>query len=509
MIASWQQLIELSNDNSACLDLKYRQEEWLLKCLSRNQQTCFGKEHCFNEIHSIEDYRNQVPLAHYQAFNDYVENIEKGEAEQLFSGPIVAFEITTGSSQAHKLIPYSAESLFDFQRAIVPWLSSLAETYQITSGSAYWSISPATRQREITWSGVPIGLSDAEYLGEQLTPFFLQVSAVPTWVGEIKEVADWQIATLYHLLCRRDLALISVWSPTFLLTLLDAINDQRSALETVLLNGGIIQEHKLEAQADVYQQLSQFYTTGDHQMLWPDLKVISCWADASSKPFCEMLKLKFPDVAIQGKGLLMTEGVVTTPNRNNQTLLTADSGFYEFINDDQQIFLAHELEVGKSYELVMTTAGGLYRYRTADRLICDGYSEEIPILRFCGRNSVSDMVGEKLTEEFVTNCLNGINGFRMLLPIENKTPAYCLIVDQFQETDDAINIVENRLYENPHYAYARKLRQLGPLNQLKLADPLKIYTSSPEHLGSRLGDIKVPSLCIKPAIFKDFIGNTP
>lgn len=506
MIKSWNQLSEYKNEIELSTDVKHRQERWLLNCISRNKETKYGKRYNFGKIKSIDNYQKEVPVVSYQDLFPYMNDIQKGKSDCLFSGKAIAFERTSGSSSGQKLIPYSLESLLDFRNAIMPWLSSLTKKYNIQTGKAYWAISPANRQPELTSGGIPISMPDAAYLGDEFVPFFLEVSAVPYWVGEVPDVQDWQLASLYYLISRKDLVLISVWSPTFLLTLLNTLFKRRQELEAVLQNGLKIHGQELPANLSVYKILQDYYVKKDVKVLWPELKVISCWADASSHSFYEALKSHFSGISIQAKGLLLTEGVVTVPNCSNQTVLTANSGFYEFLDNEKNSRLAHELRVGGKYEVLMTTSGGLYRYCTGDRVICDGYTSELPILRFIGRELSSDMVGEKLTEEFVTGCLEGISGFRMLIPVQYKTPGYSLIIENHQNAESVINLVESRLFNNPHYAYACKIGQLRRLTALQLNNPLEIYLNSPIHSGTRLGDIKVPSLCLKTTVFDDYIG---
>lgn len=52
----------------------------------------------------------------------WIDRIVAGESYVLFAGRPVAYERTSGSSGAAKLIPYSAEGLLDFQRSVAPWL---------------------------------------------------------------------------------------------------------------------------------------------------------------------------------------------------------------------------------------------------------------------------------------------------------------------------------------------------------------------------------------------------
>jgi len=515
MIGSWQQLSNQTNNNNSTGDLQSRQQQWLFDCLKFNSHTEYGKQYRFNELTSVRAYQATTPIVSYPEISNYIDKIKDGSADILFAGHAVAFERTSGSTQAQKMIPYSPRGLNDFRKAILPWLANLVERFQIESGSAYWAISPAIRQPEVTQGGVPVGLSDAAYLGEDLIPFFMSTSAVPHWVGTLSDMRDWQLVTLYHLLCNRELVLISVWSPTFLLSLLNGLVERRAELEKILLNGVSVKEQYLAPDPQTYELLQSYYKSNDISCLWPDLKVISCWADASSQPFYQQLVEQFPAVAIQAKGLLLTEGVVTVPNQNNQTVLTANSGFYEFEASDGTIKLAHELIQGEQYDVIMTTASGLYRYRTADKIVCDGYSSDLPVLRFIGRgNLCSDLVGEKLTEAFVSTCLEGIPGFRMLIPSSDDQPGYQLVLDKqiFNnkvgfELSNLLKEVSVRLFENPQYAYACKIGQLAELKPLMLADPLTKYLNSQEKKGVRIGDVKVPSLYTKSDFFEVQMGT--
>ena len=250
-----------------------------------------------------------LPIVTYDDLVPWIERIVAGESDILFAGRPVAYERTSGSSGAAKLIPYSAEGLRDFQRSVLPWLIDTVKTFGIT-GRAYFAISPATRPPESIGS-VPVGLPDGAYLGDDVARVLAEVSAVPFEVGAITDVARWRDVTLRHLANARDLELISVWSPTFLLRLLDDLDDPVK--------------------------------------LWPRLKLVSCWASAASKPFATELAARLPHATLQPKGLLSTECVVTTP------LGITPHGYFEFDGD----------------EVIATTASGLYRYRTGD-LLRDG-----------------------------------------------------------------------------------------------------------------------------------------
>lgn len=498
MKQAWDKIKQFHSQQSA-RPIEIIQTSWLLDCLKRNQDCAYGRQYQFSEIHTIEDYQSRVPVVDYDSIRTWVEKMADHNIDNLlFMGGVIAFEKTSGTTSRSKLIPYSTASLTDFQNAILPWLASVAIRYDLNENSAYWAISPAMRTTQFTHCGIPIGLPDAAYLGRDVLNEFRQLSAVPEWISEITDLKNWQIVTLYWLIRCFDLGLISVWSPTFLLMLLDALETYDEQLLILLKQGGEVQGFKLAADNLAAERLKQYQIRKNLQSLWPQLKLISCWADASSKRYFKQLQSRMPWVEFQPKGLLSTEGVVTIPNGKNDAVLAINSGFYEFLDEQGDVLLFGQLMLGQIYEVVMTSSGGLYRYKTGDQVRCKGYAAQLPILEFVGRTGVSsDLVGEKLSEAFVMRCLKDIDEFCMLMPCDEKIPCYTLILDK--KTNLSINGIqeklENLLRQNIHYDYARKLGQLGVLRIRLLENPVHKYLQYNLKKGINLGDSKIPVLC--------------
>ena len=436
---------------------------WLPALLARNSETAYLR--AFGSPDTVEAFRSRVPLCQYADLEPYLRRLQAGESDVLFAGRPVAYERTGGSSDGHKLIPYSREGLLDFQLNIEPWLAETMARHQI-SGRVYFSISPATRQVEFVGE-VPVGLSDAAFLGEHAGRLLAERTAVPLDIGTVKHINEWQAATIRHLRSARDLELISVWSPTFLLRLLRHIPDAKN--------------------------------------VWPRLKVVSCWASGPSRRYAEEVARLLPQAEIQPKGLLSTEAVVTVPDERGHPVL-ARHGFCEFAQGEA-IFLEDGLFPGETYEVIVTTASGLYRYRTGDFISYRGRSAQgRPVLDFVGRSSLTcDLVGEKLTEPFVGRCLDSIPGFAMMVP--DVTRLCYVLLCEMRPTAEQRDLLESRLQENPQYAYARKLGQLGPLKVL--AHPLAASAYEREMLrrGARLGDLK-PVALRKEAFWVPFFEET-
>ena len=318
-----------------------------------------------------------------------------GEAAVLTAAPIVACEETGGSTAGPKLIPYTAASFLAFRAAVLPWLGDLAKARpQAFSGRAYAAISPVARSARETSGGIPVGVSDGAYLGPELAPAFAANLAVPPSVGDIDDIDEWRAATLSHLVAARDLTFISVWSPTFLIGLIEALPKPL-----------------------------------DTQSLWPHLDTISAWADGPSRLYAQRLHELFPHAYLQPKGLLATEGAVTIP-WNGARVPAIASGFLEFIDESGAPRLCDELRTGDLYRVVMTTPGGLYRYDLGDRVRCARIRDGLPDLAFAGRAGIfGDLVGEKLSEDFLATALRDAGVAACLAPHATATPHYELLAD--------------------------------------------------------------------------------
>lgn len=444
------------------------QGHWLETMLARNADCVYLRR--FGSPRTLEAFRAALPLVHYKDLQDEWQRIRDGEVDVLFHGRPVGGELTSGSTSGPKWIVYSAEGLADFRKNIAPWFADVMRRYQI-EGGLYLSISPVSRSQTHI-SGIPLGLPDSAYLDESAGALLAAKSVAPFALSQIADIETWRRQTIAHLRAATNLELVSVWSPTFLLRLLEDIPDPESC--------------------------------------WPRLKLVSCWASAAAKPYADELRRRLPHAALQGKGLMSTEAVVTVPDTADQPVLAAH-GFTEFLGGSE-ILLEDALEPGREYEVVITTASGLYRYRTGDRVqMLTRNREGRAVLEFSGRAMTSDMVGEKLSEAFVAACLQdvaqrfGIGSDFVTLAAAARGPGY-LLVSATPPTPPILWEIESRLCANPHYAYARKLGQLKPLTGCHCPDALARIEKTGLSRGVRLGDIKPLALYTEPEWGEIFAG---
>jgi hypothetical protein len=450
----------------------------LQRIVHENVGTEFGRRHGFADIVTIDDWRERVPLRDYDGYAAWIRRIESGERNLLTAEPVRFLEPTGGSSSAFKQIPYTARLMAEFSAATVPWCADLLwHRPRLRNGRAYWAVSPpVTRLSPPPWGGVGEGEVRAgvrQGLAHERDTFPAAIRWLlgHTVVGPSRALlaADpqaWREITLRTLLEVRDLAFISVWSPSFLTLLVESLDDE------------------------------------DAGSRWPQLDLISCWTDSTAARPLERMRRRFPKVAVQGKGLLATEGVVSIPLMDAPAPVAAvTSHFLEFL-DGPLAYLVHELEVGKLYEVVLTTGGGLYRYRLKDLVRVEGYLHRTPLLRFAGRtDGVIDLAGEKLSPAFVEQALVNASrvlgttpGFAMLAPAAGEPAGYVLYTDLPHHALRMAAQLDVELRQSHHYNLCRTLGQLAPVRVVANERAERIYHEVCAARGQRVGVIKPRSL---------------
>lgn len=434
------------------------QESYLHNLWQRNQSCDYFRHH---GLQRAEDFREKLPLVDYGDLEPWIERCALGEQNVLCTEPIRLFEPTSGT-QAVKLVPYTASLKAEFQRGLGAWIADLyGFKPSLMTGKAYWSITPPAQRPQRTDGGIPIGFEDdAAYLSGWSQRLVRGMLAVP----KATDLDD----TITQLLHCRDLKLVSVWSPTFWLLLLERLKNRW--------------EHWAAMPALARRM------AGGLRGLWPHLSLLSCWADGPSVRFLPALRADFPDLFIQPKGLLATEAFVSFPLLGRRGgALSLRSHFFEFLGEDGREYLPHELVLGRAYEVVVSTGGGLYRYRLGDRVRVTGFYRECPMVRFAGRTGVvSDHFGEKLS----------LTAVELWLPIRSG-PCFVAFEDGgyvlYGEGDlsEAVREGESHLGDYYHYGLCRKLGQLRPLRAFQIeGNAWEAFYARMESLGRRRGEVK-------------------
>ncbi len=443
----------------------------------------------FPEVSTLNEFQKHLPIVKYED----IHGIALTKKSPLF------FEETSGSSGKKKKIPYTKSLLNSFTRMFTIWTYDLLKYGPKLNGKKiYFSISPQfqTEDSEIR--------DDSDYIQGPLSFMFNRFLLVPP---EIKYVKDpfsfFHILSLYFIKSNK-LEIISVWSPTFLISILNHIkNNTHQLINDLNLNTYTYDKYQFDLPKTDNEEkkiLLQMKII-NFQKLFPSLKLISCWDSGQSKAQVKKIIEFFPDTLIQGKGLLATEAPLTVPilNANGFVPLIGEC-FFEFIDLAGEIFLIDEIKKGKVYTILISQKSGLLRYDIGDRVKVKSHFYNTPCLEFIGRSdNISDLVGEKLNESFCEEIFKdlSLNGFHTIIPMnssnQDSIPYYLILSSDFINS----SLVQEKLCDSFHYYNAIELKQLGPIRTVqhqKMEELISSYFVNCK--GMNLGDIK-PRLLLK------------
>jgi hypothetical protein len=500
--------------------------------LKKNKNKKFLK----NFINNDKEKPNELPLTTWQDYVPYVQEIMLHGNNELCNDEILLLEPTSGTSSATKYIPYTKGLQEEFKKAILPWLCGL---YLRCPGllfcTQYWSISPSVTKVMVSQNNhVPVGFeSDTQYLGTKSSKIFGKIMAVPDQLKHLSDFRAWSYLTGYYLLRNRKLGMISIWHPTFLTILLDEIRKNFNSLladieqgEISIELGLIYPEGKFTFRPDKRRAAElKILNINDPDIflkIWKNLKVISCWADNPQEPGLIEISKIFPGIWIQPKGMVATEGIFSFPFGRTYGIPAFRSHFLEFVDlKDNKLKTLNQIEKGEKYELVITTGGGLYRYKMNDIIkVMDLNKFKLPLLSFQYKNDYfSDIRGEKLNLQHIEAIALlfkekwQLVGFFMISPVVNGLEAFytCFVLsseDAKLPFNEMADFVDEKLKENFHYLHARNISQLlkpaiFQLSKNPVPDIYQYFESS----GVKRGDIKIYSLSNIPLWDKILIGK--
>ena len=191
-----------------------------------------------NEKELIEKFQNKIPIVNYEDIKEFVEREKSGESNVLLSDKIKLFELTSGSTSDVKYIPYTKKFLKSYMNGVFSWIYNLYQNNKrLFLGSSYWSVSPILKREAVTSGGICVGIEDDTSYFDKVSAFFLnKLFTVPKEIKNTQNMEDFLLITAVFLLLSENLAMISVWSPSFLMILLDFIEKNHKVICQIVKN---------------------------------------------------------------------------------------------------------------------------------------------------------------------------------------------------------------------------------------------------------------------------------
>ena len=379
-------------------------------------------------------------------------------------------EPTSGTTGGTKWIPYTEQLRREFMRAVNPWMASVYLRHPgLLLCTHYWSISPYTEVRQPK-DGPRRGFAeDREYLGKFRARITGALFPVTVAVAGECDPDRHLLATAKALVTSRRLGLVSVWHPSAFLRLLD-----------------FMASHASDLTPDAH--LRESLAARRFSDVRPRLKLISCWDAAFAAADADRIRRLFPDVEVEGKGLMATEGVVSFPWFGRRVAaVTSHNLSFEKVDAQSGEPIAgtavgvEHVELGRLYGVVLMTGNGFTDYRLGDVVECVGFERKTPRLEFRYRaGGTVDLHGEKMHPAFAAEVIAKLEA--RYGRARFATFSLCADLRGYRllwETDGGslpvAEVVETLLAENYHYAHAVNLRQLRPVEVVAVADGIGLW----------------------------------
>jgi len=441
------------------------QRKVLREKLRHAEGTEYGRRHLFSKITSPDDYRRAVPIVDYAALAQHVERIVNGEENILFPAreKVLMFAMTSGTTAAPKYVPVTEGYYRELSRGNFIWGVHLMENHRDVLRHKILHIVSPSRERT-TARGVACGAATGLVAESQRMIARLKY-ALPPSAYQIPDY-DTKYYTILRIAMEQKISLVIAANPSTLVALGCCLEKNASRLIKDLHDGTLSVEgapegcsarairsliHRRRAAAARLERA--FSRTGRliPKDVWPELEVIACWTGGTLTPYLDLVKEYWGDKPLRDPGLIASEGRMTIPIEDGERggVLDVMSHFYEFLPYEENgadTLLAHELEMGKKYYILLTTSSGFFRYNISDVVQVSGYYGDSPVLTFLHKGSrISSLTGEKISEHQVVEAFRACEralGFSVpqftVCPRGGVPPSYYLLVEEKRERSNEL-----------------------------------------------------------------------
>jgi len=318
------------------------QNNLLMELVRFAKDTEVGKNYDFASIKNYRQFADRVPVGNYTDVQDDIERCKSGEQNVLWPTPIKWFAMSSGTTSSRsKFIPVSQESLEDCHYAAAKDLLCM-----------YLNNNPNSK----LFKGKGLRLGGSKQLDKKAGTSAGDLSSIlidnmPFW-------AD------YSSTPSNDIALMSDWETKMPAIIKQSLPEKVTSLAGVPSWMLVLLNNVLE-------------TTGKNHILevWPDLEVFF-HGGVSFDPYVDQYKALLPSDGVKYyETYNASEGFfgIQDSNDHKELLLMLDYGiFYEFIpmktygTPDEKVIPLNQVVAGENYAIVITTNGGLWRYKIGD-----------------------------------------------------------------------------------------------------------------------------------------------
>jgi hypothetical protein len=319
------------------------QEDWFRKLIEAGRFSEWGRMHDYAGIRTIQDYRDRVPIQDYESLKPWINRMRSGEQRLLWNTEVKWYAKSSGTtSDKSKFIPVTEESL---------------QECHFKGGKDLLSIYCNNHPETNLFSGKLLSLGGSHQEGSfDSNAIYGDLSAIliqnlPLWI-QVFRTPDMSIA------------LMDEWEAKIEQIALNTIHENVTNISgvpswtLVLLN-----------------RILEITGKDDISQVWPNLELFAHGA-VSFVPYRQQFagiisnpKMNYYETYNASEGFFG----IQDRHGSDELLLMLDYGiFYEFIpmeylsSTNPKVLTLAEVEIGKQYALVISTNGGLWRYKIGD-----------------------------------------------------------------------------------------------------------------------------------------------
>lgn len=507
-------------------DVKKAQHETLMERITENQDTEYGKRFRFAEIKTREDFIKFHPLTRYPHYELYIERMMKGEKNILTKAQPVIFPVTSGTSGKSSILTMLKKQqetffmqgicvIFDCMRTAFPKYSSSQKDMK-------FFYTPRMRTSEC---GIPIGPNSSSPANSKR---ILSMYSTPKAGYDILSEPEALYVHLLFGLKDKNLGIIEANFASLVYAAFRSLEHNWDSLVKDIETGKISESLKIDKairkelnkcmspdakRALELRQAKEVGLVGLAQRIWPKLNFVmtadsgtfELYGQCLRNSYCHGIPIYSPLYGAS-EGLL---GINIWPNeRPSRYLLAPKSMFFEFIpvekcdEDEPKTLFLDQVEVDKVYELVITNASGLYRYRFGDVVKVVGFHNTCPVIEFQYRQGqFLNVRGEKTSEN---------NFYQALLSAVQKSGIK--MVDYCCTESVMLDQVSSGTSEPCYHVFLELEKGENVSNPIAIDDELRAlsYVYSSFRRKGSIGPIKIYT--VKPGTFTEFrafmIANT-